>query len=99
MRDPFRHRFFLARTSRTLPSCLRLAAVALAVLVAPGCIQFHMSDGSGDLIEIHGGGTGIDWTDGCVALENRDMDGFFRRVRVGTPILILGPRREAARVF
>lgn len=46
----------------------------------------------GGLIEIHGGGTGVDWTDGCVALENKDMEDLFRRVRVGTPILILGLR-------
>jgi lipoprotein-anchoring transpeptidase ErfK/SrfK len=53
----------------------------------------------GGLIEIHGGGTGVDWTDGCVALENKDMDDLFRRVRVGTPILILGPRATEAATF
>lgn len=53
----------------------------------------------GGLIEIHGGGTGVDWTDGCVALENNDMDDLFRRVRVGTPIVILGPRATEAATF
>jgi hypothetical protein len=43
------------------------------------------------LIEIHGGGgKGIHWTDGCVALENRDMDMLYRLVPVGCPVLIVG---------
>jgi L,D-peptidoglycan transpeptidase YkuD (ErfK/YbiS/YcfS/YnhG family) len=47
--------------------------------------------GLGGLIEIHGdGGTGKDWTDGCVALTNRDMDALFRWSRVGTPVTIVG---------
>lgn len=29
-----------------------------------------------------------DWTAGCVAVENREMDEVFRMVRVGTPVLI-----------
>lgn len=45
----------------------------------------------GGLIEIHGeGGRGGDWTDGCVALTNRDMDDLFGRVAVGTPVTIVG---------
>ncbi len=45
----------------------------------------------GGLIEIHGeGGRGGDWTDGCVALLNRDMDDLFDRVGVGTPVTIVG---------
>jgi len=45
----------------------------------------------GNLIEIHGdGGQGRDWTDGCVALTNRDMDFVFARSRVGTPVTIVG---------
>ncbi|MGE0640003.1 MAG: murein L,D-transpeptidase family protein [Thermoanaerobaculia bacterium] len=47
--------------------------------------------GIGSLIEIHGeGGQGRDWTDGCVALRNRDMDRIFARARVGTPVTIVG---------
>ena len=42
-------------------------------------------------IEIHGdGGQGRDWTDGCVALTDRDMDKVFARSRVGTPVTIVG---------
>lgn len=45
----------------------------------------------GGLIEIHGeGGRGKDWTRGCVALSNADMDDLFRRVDEGTPVTIVG---------
>ena len=45
----------------------------------------------GGLIEIHGtGGKGVDWTDGCVALKNRDMDALYRLVAAGTPVIIVG---------
>jgi len=45
----------------------------------------------GGLIEIHGtGGKGIDWTDGCVALNNRDMADLYRLVATGTPVVIVG---------
>jgi len=45
----------------------------------------------GDLIEIHGeGGRGRDWTRGCVALANSDIDELFRYVEVGTPVTIIG---------
>ena len=47
--------------------------------------------GIGSLIEIHGeGGDGRDWTDGCIALANSDMDKVFARARVGTPVTIVG---------
>ncbi|MEO7795249.1 MAG: L,D-transpeptidase family protein [Thermoanaerobaculia bacterium] len=47
--------------------------------------------GIGNLIEIHGdGGQGRDWTDGCVALTDGDMDKVFARSRVGTPVTIVG---------
>ncbi len=47
--------------------------------------------GIGSLIEIHGdGGEGRDWTDGCVALRNADMDKVFAWAEVGTPVTIVG---------
>ncbi len=47
--------------------------------------------GAGNLIEIHGhGGSGRDWTDGCVALTDEDMDRLFAMVQVGTPVTIVG---------
>jgi len=45
----------------------------------------------GGMIEIHGGGgKGINWTDGCVALENTQMDALYRQVSVGCPVTIVG---------
>jgi lipoprotein-anchoring transpeptidase ErfK/SrfK len=45
----------------------------------------------GDLIEIHGhGGQGADWTQGCAALSNKDMDELYSRVSVGTTVTIVG---------
>ena len=53
--------------------------------------QVPLRAGIGSLIEIHGeGGQGRDWTNGCVALSNRDMDEVFARARVGTPVTIVG---------
>ena len=47
--------------------------------------------GVGGLIEIHGeGGQGRDWTNGCVALTNREMDRLFAAVAVGTPVTVVG---------
>ena len=49
------------------------------------------STGIGGLIEIHGGGgSGRDWTDGCIALTDGDMDGLYPQVQVGTPVVIVG---------
>ena len=53
--------------------------------------QVSARAGIGSLIEIHGdGGEGRDWTDGCVALTNSDMEKLFARVHVGTPVTIVG---------
>ncbi|MBE3135065.1 MAG: L,D-transpeptidase [Acidobacteria bacterium] len=49
------------------------------------------SAGIGGFIEIHGeGGRGRDWTKGCVALTNTDMNELYARVGVGTPVTIVG---------
>lgn len=45
----------------------------------------------GGLIEIHGnGGKGIDWTEGCIALTDSDMDVVFSIAGEGTPVTIVG---------
>jgi hypothetical protein len=45
----------------------------------------------GSNIEIHGeGGRSQDWTQGCVALPNGDMDEIVGLVNVGTPVTIVG---------
>jgi hypothetical protein len=49
----------------------------------------------GGLIEIHGeGGKGVNWTDGCVAVHNRDMDKVFKITEVGTPVTIVGSTKN-----
>jgi hypothetical protein len=45
----------------------------------------------GGLIEIHGGGgRRRDWTEGCVAVTNPEIEDLFGRVSVGTPVTIVG---------
>lgn len=45
----------------------------------------------GGLIEIHGeGGKGVNWTSGCVALTNKNMDAVFKLAKIGTPVTIVG---------
>lgn len=49
------------------------------------------NSGIGGLIEIHGnGGKGDDWTSGCIALTDKDIDELFSRAPVGTPVTIVG---------
>ncbi len=43
----------------------------------------------GGAIFIHGGGAHEDWTLGCIAVNNRDMDELFEAIPVGTPVRIL----------
>jgi len=54
----------------------------------------------GGLIEIHGeGGKGDDWTSGCVALTNSEIDELFSMVAVGTPVTIIGSRISLAELL
>lgn len=54
-----------------------------------GRIPRHV--GIGNLIEIHGdGGQGRNWTQGCVALTNEDLDSFWNLVSVGMAVTIVG---------
>jgi hypothetical protein len=43
----------------------------------------------GGAIFIHGGGCHMDWTLGCVAVDNRAIDELFQVVSIGTPVNIL----------
>lgn len=53
--------------------------------------QIKKGANPGYAIQIHsGGGRGQDWTAGCVALANPDMDELFRTVGVNTPVTIVG---------
>lgn len=42
----------------------------------------------GGEIYIHGGGCNSDWTAGCMALKNEEMQEIFESIEVGTPIRI-----------
>jgi hypothetical protein len=45
----------------------------------------------GGLIEVHGnGGKGNNWTDGCVAVTDRDMDYLFEKLPLGSAVVIVG---------
>lgn len=46
----------------------------------------------GDIM-IHGGGTGTNWTWGCVALDNSAVQELFDFLPLGTPVEIHAPRR------
>lgn len=55
---------------------------------AKGIISRHARIGA--FIEIHGGGgKRRDWTDGCIALSNSDIDNLMHYVTVGTPVTIV----------
>lgn len=43
----------------------------------------------GGAIFIHGNGAQRDWTWGCIALDDRDMETLYHTVPVGTPVTIL----------
>ncbi|MBN1107995.1 MAG: L,D-transpeptidase [Bacteroidales bacterium] len=54
----------------------------------------------GGLIEIHGnGGKGSDWTAGCIAVTNREMDTLFSIAGIGTPVTIVGSTKELRSVM
>jgi murein L,D-transpeptidase YafK len=55
--------------------------------------------GIGNLIEIHGdGGKGMNWTEGCVALTNNDIDRLFEMCGPGTPVTIVGSLKSLQEV-
>jgi hypothetical protein len=50
-----------------------------------------LSASIGELIEIHGGGgRGMDWTEGCIALTDEEMDLIYSKINIGTPVIIVG---------
>ena len=56
--------------------------------------------GIGGLIAVHGdGGKGANWTAGCVALRNRDMDTLYSMVGEGTPVTIVGSLRGISTAY
>ncbi|MDR3570547.1 MAG: L,D-transpeptidase [Syntrophobacteraceae bacterium] len=43
----------------------------------------------GGMVFIHGGGCKPDWTLGCIAVDNADIDELFHVVQIGTPVYIM----------
>jgi len=63
-----------------------------------GTIPSYAKIGGG--IEIHGsGGKGVDWTEGCIALEDSEMDLIFRLATIGTPVTIVGSTKNLNQIF
>jgi hypothetical protein len=61
--------------------------------IKKGIIPASSKIGGG--IEIHGGGgKGVDWTEGCVALTDREIDIVFSLVKVGTMVTIVGSMKD-----
>ncbi|MFN8240590.1 MAG: L,D-transpeptidase [Bacteroidales bacterium] len=61
--------------------------------IAKGTLPSSARIGNG--IEIHGGGgKGVDWTEGCIALKNADVDIVYNLVKVGTTVTIVGSLKE-----
>ncbi len=60
----------------------------------------HSSARIGGAIEIHGsGGAGRDWTNGCVALRNSDMDTVFAYASPGTMVTIVGSLKPMDKIL
>jgi hypothetical protein len=54
----------------------------------------------GNLIEIHGnGGQGIDWTDGCIAVKDSEMERLFKHCSEGTKVTIVGSVKPLNKLF
>ncbi|HCT31332.1 MAG TPA: hypothetical protein DIW31_11540 [Bacteroidales bacterium] len=65
---------------------------------AKGLIPKNARIGNG--IEIHGsGGKGVDWTEGCIALDDDEMAVIFRIASVGTPVTIVGSMKNLQQIL
>jgi len=65
---------------------------------AKGLIPKSAKIGNG--IEIHGsGGKGVDWTEGCIALEDSEMEVIYRIATIGTPVTIVGSIKNLQQIL
>jgi lipoprotein-anchoring transpeptidase ErfK/SrfK len=61
--------------------------------ISKGTLPVSSKIGGG--IEIHGGGgKGVDWTEGCIALTNSEIEIIFNLAKVGTPVTIVGSMKN-----
>lgn len=62
--------------------------------------HIHNTASIGGMIEIHGkGGRGFDWTEGCIALKDNDMDILYDEAGMGTPVLIVGSLKSLEEII
>jgi hypothetical protein len=52
----------------------------------------------GGLVEIHGRGIGRNWTLGCMALDDKDMDQLWPDITLSTPVTIVGYLPASAKI-
>jgi hypothetical protein len=66
--------------------------------ISKGTLPASSKIGGG--IEIHGGGgRGVDWTEGCIALTNSEIDVIFNLAKVGTPVTIIGSMKDIGEIL
>jgi L,D-peptidoglycan transpeptidase YkuD (ErfK/YbiS/YcfS/YnhG family) len=66
--------------------------------ISKGTLPASANIGGG--IEIHGGGgKGVDWTEGCIALTNSEIDLVFSIAKVGTPVTIVGSIKDISQIL
>jgi L,D-peptidoglycan transpeptidase YkuD (ErfK/YbiS/YcfS/YnhG family) len=66
--------------------------------ISKGTLPGNSKIGGG--IEIHGeGGKGVDWTEGCIALTNSEIDLVFNIAKVGTPVTIVGSLKNIDQIL
>jgi hypothetical protein len=66
--------------------------------ISKGTIPAWSKIGGG--IEIHGGGgKGVDWTEGCIALTDSEIDLVFSIAKVGTPVTIVGSIKDISQIL
>jgi L,D-peptidoglycan transpeptidase YkuD (ErfK/YbiS/YcfS/YnhG family) len=66
--------------------------------ISKGTLPAYAKIGGG--IEIHGGGgRGVDWTEGCIALTDSEIDLIFNIAQVGTPVTIVGSAKDIGQIL
>jgi hypothetical protein len=66
--------------------------------ISKGSLPAYAKIGGG--IEIHGGGgKGVDWTEGCIALTDAEIDLVYRIADVGTPVTIVGSLKNIDQIL
>jgi hypothetical protein len=66
--------------------------------ISKGTLPAYAKIGGG--IEIHGGGgKGVDWTEGCIALTDAEIDLVYNIAKVGTPVTIVGSLKNIDQVL